>query len=226
MEINKNALIPIEKIFFRNDIIRTDIINSLIKKHGFKSYLEIGVFDGSNFDSIECESKTSVDPEQWGSTTHVMTSDEFFAAISNDQKWDIIFIDGLHEYHQCYRDIINSTKYLNPGGFIICHDMNPLQKCNVISYDEYKAITDSGLYNSYSWNGDVYKAFIKFRKEHVDWSTCMLYDCDWGIGVITKGIGQKIECDVDNLTFDEFTLNKGYLMNCIPVDEFLNLFCK
>ena len=39
------------------------------------------------------------------------TSDEFFE--SNKKNFDIIFIDGLHEYDQVKRDIKNSIKFLN-----------------------------------------------------------------------------------------------------------------
>jgi len=42
---------------------RTQLINSLIKEHGFKYYLEIGLGNGKNFANIECENKAGIDPE-------------------------------------------------------------------------------------------------------------------------------------------------------------------
>lgn len=44
-------------------ITRTDIINYLIWKQGYRSYLEIGLDDPEpNFTKIRCELKESVDP--------------------------------------------------------------------------------------------------------------------------------------------------------------------
>lgn len=202
--------------YYRTDVYKKDIINKLIKKYNFKSYLEIGVFYGETFNAVECEIKTSVDPKQYGSTTHQMTSDEFFKQINKTEKFDVIFIDGLHTYEQCYKDIENATKHLSDNGFILCHDMNPIE--------EWWA-GDSPLFEGAGWTGNVYKSFIKFRQTHLDYSCCLLFDCDLGIGIIRKGIGQQIQCNVDTLTFNEFSYNKNYLMNCISTDDFIKTFC-
>ena len=55
-----------------------------------------------------------------------MTSDEFFE--QNKEKFDIVFIDGLHHSEQVYKDILNSLNILNEDGTIICHDMNPTEE--------------------------------------------------------------------------------------------------
>lgn len=54
---------------------RTDIINYIISKYGFQSYLELGVYDPKeNFDKINIKLKHSVDnlppPEGYGRYTH------------------------------------------------------------------------------------------------------------------------------------------------------------
>ena len=41
---------------------RYDIINSLIRKHNYKTYLEIGVRDNFCFDKIKIKDKSGVDP--------------------------------------------------------------------------------------------------------------------------------------------------------------------
>ena len=93
-------------------ITRTDIINYYIKENQYKSYLEIGVASGANYDNIEIKERESVDPAigAYNSSrpTYMMTSDIFFSTIVNDKFYDIIFIDGLHEYQQVYKDILNS----------------------------------------------------------------------------------------------------------------------
>src|SRR5690554_871976 len=112
---------------------RTAIINYLIERYEFESYLEIGVFKPEwNFLQIECEEKTAVDPdprleddEIYYGDIREMSSDEFFESLDEDQKYDIIFIDGLHHADQVLKDINNSLKHLNENGVIVCHDMLP-----------------------------------------------------------------------------------------------------
>ena len=48
------------------------------------------------------------------------TSDIFFQ--DNNEKFDIIYIDGWHEAPQVYKDICNSWNCLNKDGIIICDD--------------------------------------------------------------------------------------------------------
>ena len=209
-----NYCIPACNYFEKCEIYRYDIINRLIKAFDYKNYLEIGVSDGANFVEIECENKVSVDPQQLGYTTHQMTSDEYFEQLPDDVKFDIIFIDGLHLWEQCYRDIENSLKHLSPNGIIICHDMNPLEE----SFQSRKP------YNCYLWNGDVWRAFIKIRSEHNDLFTCMIEDCDTGLGVITWGNNEPIELEtpVEKLSYtDDFCKNKAFLMNTTTINNFM-----
>ena len=48
------------------------------------------------------------------------SSDDFF--IKNQQKFDVIYIDGWHEAPQVYRDINNAWCSLNINGILICDD--------------------------------------------------------------------------------------------------------
>ena len=75
---------------------RFEIIQEIINLKNYKSYLEIGCDRNQSFSNINIEKRVGIDPVEGG--THKMTSDQFFK-INND-KFDIIFIDGLHEYHQ------------------------------------------------------------------------------------------------------------------------------
>lgn len=45
-----------------------------------------------------------------------MTSDKFF------KKFNVIFIDGLHNYKQYQKDCLNSIRSLEDEGIIIVHD--------------------------------------------------------------------------------------------------------
>jgi len=87
---------------------RYEIINRVIESKGYSDYLEIGVRDGKCFKEICCKNKTGVDPNPVSSgTTHIMTSDNFFSSITEDTKFDVIFIDGLHLDFQVDVDIEN-----------------------------------------------------------------------------------------------------------------------
>ena len=86
---------------------RTNIIQKIIKKRSFKSYLEIGCDNDENFSQINIENKIGVDPLKGG--TLRMTSDEFFK--KNQIRFDIIFLDGMHTYEQTIKDINNSIKF-------------------------------------------------------------------------------------------------------------------
>ena len=115
---------------------RIDVINTLIKKYGYTTYLEIGVrVHADCFDQIIAPMKTSVDPGYENATEkydYKMESDEFFASLKagrtkfpTDMKWDCIFIDGLHLAEQVERDVINSLNHLADGGTIFMHDCSP-----------------------------------------------------------------------------------------------------
>lgn len=200
--------------FFTNKPRRFDIINKLINAFNYKSYLEIGVSGGYNIKEVNCNYKIGVDPVAGEYVTHVMTSDEYFKNLLPDDKFDIIFIDGLHLWEQCYRDIENSLNHLSPNGVIICHDMNPLEEMY-----QSRGYVSSGI-----WNGDVWKAFVKVRMEHNDLFTCMIEDCDYGLGFITWGNQESIKLDknFNELTYTEdFNKKKAYLMNTVKLNDFL-----
>ena len=94
---------------------RIELIDYLIKKNKYTDYLEIGCDRNQSFSNIKIKKKVGVDPVEGG--THQMTSDHFFSI--NKDNFDIIFIDGLHEYSQVMKDIKNSlTLSLNFASLI------------------------------------------------------------------------------------------------------------
>ena len=89
---------------FPKNIFRWDLIQFLINKYDYKTYLEIGCDKDQSFSKIEIPYKVGVDPISGG--TIRKTSDDFFK--TNKEKFDIIFIDGLHHYEQVIIDIDNA----------------------------------------------------------------------------------------------------------------------
>ena len=109
--------ISVPKIF-DNNIHRLNIINKIISDFQIKSYLEIGCDQDEVFTKVTVENKVGVDPVSGGNIRS--TSDEFFK--KNSDYFDLIFIDGLHEYSQVKKDIINSLEVLNSKGIILIHN--------------------------------------------------------------------------------------------------------
>lgn len=188
---------------------RTEIIQSLINKINAKSYLEIGVGPGNNFNNINCDHKVCVEPHPAVPVTYTLTSDQFFN--QNNEFFDVIFIDGLHESDQVYRDITNSLKVLNEGGYIVCHDMSPY--CEIIQ--RYPQAQPG------EWTGDCWKAWVKFRAERLD-LTMYVVDSDYGCGVISSGNQTLVELP-NELTWDTLENNRKELLNLISIDEFKTL---
>jgi predicted O-methyltransferase YrrM len=48
------------------------------------------------------------------------SSDNFF--LNNNEKFDVIYVDGYHKSNQVFKDCINSWKILNLNGILICDD--------------------------------------------------------------------------------------------------------
>ncbi len=195
-----------------NYLNRWDVINTLITKNNYKSYLEVGTQDpASNFDKINTEHKVSIDPFPRGEVTFVGTSDEYFTSITDDIKYDIIFIDGLHHNDQVLRDIENSLNHLSDSGTIVCHDCLPTTEL-MQSRDD----------NGGAWTGDVWKAIAELRVERIDLDIKVI-DTDFGCGLIKPGTNIPYMTNENYLTYSYYHLHKWQLMNIISVEDFLKL---
>lgn len=189
---------------------RIQIINNLIKKNNYKTYLEIGVNTpaqpGYSHDSIHVEIKHGVDPNV--ETTYKMESDDFFKNHIS-QKYDIIFVDGLHLFEQAHRDIVNSLSILNDGGTIVVHDCNPT-----------KEITQLRERSSNAWHGDVWKAILKLRIENPNVEIYTI-DADEGCAIITKGKQKLFQTNEKNIySWDFFNKNRKDILNLISLSKF------
>jgi hypothetical protein len=101
---------------------RKAVVNLLLADRPDGAYLEIGCADNALFDAVMARRKVGVDPRQGG--THRMTSDAFFSAHAGE-RFDVVFVDGLHLYDQVRRDLDGALSVLEPGGWIAFHDMLP-----------------------------------------------------------------------------------------------------
>ncbi len=161
-------------------------IETFIKTFNVQNYLEIGLGDGINFLNLDVPFKTGISPSVEHIDTdsvcvHEVTSDIGFQLIQ-DKTFDLIFIDGLHEYKQVVRDINNALKLLSDDGFIIIHDVNCLadKPAEVFVKREFHP-------GGFPWCGDVWKAVF-----HIAWYIdevrhLTIHDQDWcGFTVLWK----------------------------------------
>ena len=193
---------------FPKDIFRWDLIQFLINKYDYSTYLEIGCDKNQSFSKIKISHKVGVDPISGG--TIRKTSDEFFK--SNKEKFDIIFIDGLHHYEQVIVDINNALNVLNDNGHILVHDCLPRTIAHQ-AIPRYRG----------SWNGDVWKSIVELRtKKYLDVFTC---EIDFGVGIIQKKINSNLlELKIDNfknLKFKDYYHRNKEFMNVISYSEAL-----
>lgn len=150
---------------------RYEIINQLILSRGYKTYLEVGTDKGDTYNQIVdvvekecCDPFNNIKPEYKFTLTYQMTSDEMFDKMDKDKKYDLIFLDGMHEERYLDRDIINALKHLNKGGLILCHDTIPT---NVLYSRKYplQNILKGG------WTGNVYKSILKLQEQNISFYT-------------------------------------------------------
>lgn len=163
-------------------------INQLIKLiDNPSSYLEIGVDKGTTFLDINLSQKYAVDPrfkfDHLSPTAQVaghhyseMTSDAFFSSLRPEVQFDLVFLDGLHEYEQTYRDFTSALSHLKPGGIIVIDDTFPFDV-----FSSHRSNTAAiNLRSKFGqaragWNGDVFKSVLLISVFNADVNYCSLF---------------------------------------------------
>lgn len=212
---------------------RIDIINALINKNKYKSYLEVGVRNGDCFYAINCNHKVGVDPDTTSAATNFLTSDVFFEKLAAGEPiygigegemprtYDICFIDGLHASEQVIRDIKNCLAVLNPGGTIVMHDCLP--------HNEWvQKVPQQPEHDE--WTGDTWKAYL-YAKITLPLDTKIaVVDSDYGCGIIqpkTHLLLPELDLGFTPNMFDynrDFIRYKQTQMNVISVGQFMKQF--
>lgn len=228
---------------------RITVLQEIINKIKARTYLEIGVSNGSCFHSIKAMKKIGVDPNFLFSTKkgfeyylknirnrrlwnfsnkyYEMTSDDYFRMKSGSLKkvgFDVIFIDGLHTYEQSLKDVYNALKYLKKGGIVVMHDCSP--SFEAAAYPA-KSLEDAASLNipgwTGEWNGDVWKTIVYLRSNHNDLNVFVL-DCDFGLGIITRSNTENVlkysKEEIQNLSYNDLKNNRSELLNLKSLEYF------
>jgi hypothetical protein len=176
-------------------------------------YLEIGVCTNEVFNTIHLDlrNKFGVDPAKGG--THRMTSDDFFK--NNNQKFNVIFIDGMHTYEQCQKDCINSLSCLTADGIIIFHDFLPRN-----------ALEENVPPKQRTWSGDVWKVAVEINNSNnLDFK---IVNIDRGVGILKpkKNYTYLKMPNLKNQHFDHFYKDHYPKLPVVSVVEGLNFLKK
>lgn len=193
-------------------VYRHTIINWLIKKHNYKTYLEIGTQADVNLLEIKGVEITGVDPAPQfenpliKAKRYYCTSESFFR--SNKEKFDIIFIDGLHTHRQSLEDFYGALLILNEGGTIVMHDCNPPH-----------AMAASPRDNGGEWCGEVYRSIIDLRSTEPGLAVTVI-DADYGVGIIRAGNQQLLDESLRKYDLSNFFQNRKQILNLVTWDEY------
>jgi len=147
------------------------IINGLIARMGYQTYLEIGVRQSEkNFDLVTAKLKHGIDINPDAHATFTMTSDAFFEGGHGLPAYDLIYVDGDHRELPSLRDLAHAVDRLTPNGTVVCD--------NILPWD-----VDSTRPTA---NCDAWKSFAYLRMSRPDLWMCAL-DIPFGLGVIRDG---------------------------------------
>ena len=183
------------------------VINSVSKSDD--KYLEIGVETGYTFNNVQIQNKTGVDPlPHFESVDLVLkTSDDYFLQNINT-KFDVVFIDGLHQCEQVAKDINNSLRCLNENGKILLDDIIPLNYDEQLNVPLKHEVRNGILKTMVPWTGDVWKTLyhiLTLYSQHIDFQ--YFYHMNYrGMAVLKiKSFFQIPECELDainNYTYE------------------------
>lgn len=155
-------------------------ITKLKELTGARSYLEVGVSEGRTFNALSFKRKVAVDPcfrfdtRQFSSDSVLFfsqTSDEYFRQNAHGERFDIIFLDGLHTYDQTFKDLASALMHSHERTVFIVDDVQPIDSYSSMrrqdfAYYSRRIETVGGLDSSlagHQWHGDVYRIIPLIR---------------------------------------------------------------
>ena len=186
---------------------RRHLLNILIDRYSYTSYLELGCRQDVTFNSIDLTDKIGVDVEMGGTVRS--TTDDFFS--SCHRKFDLIFIDAFHEQSYVRRDFNNALEHLNDNGCIVMHDCLPIEE-----NEQTKCPTNGSM-----WLGDGWKVVVEIRqRDDVD---TVVVDSDHGMAIIFKQPNTAKLTEVPELNWENYVLYRDKLLRVIKINDLINL---
>ena len=173
-----------------------DVINHLPDIEN-KRYLELGIDAGWTFDNVPCKDKVGIDIKPEVEPDYCMTTDKYFAKLHNqfteNEVFDLIFIDADHSAQAVVKDFNNSVNCLTYDGLILIHDLAPRAE------EEIGACGDG-----FKWLYKVRECIKKNGLAHLQLVTCR---DNHGLTMISRAQSTNFywtKAELDAVTFQDF----------------------
>jgi len=114
-----------------------DIVEEYLKKSGGNRLLEIGINEcevvreirrrGTNVDytGVDINISNAGNP---GGRIIGMDSRDFWKTLTEQDMWNVVFIDGDHACPTVAIDMQEGKKHVPIGGFVLCHDIRDISE--------------------------------------------------------------------------------------------------
>jgi len=129
---------------------------------------------------------------------------------------------------QSLKDVDNCLKRMNKDGVIIIHDCNPISASAAYpanSWEHAESLKLDGWTGE--WSGDVWKTIADLRSMHNNLHVFVL-DCDYGLGIITKGIPDNMltfsKQEIANLSYKDLEKSRSRTLNLKNTDYLKQTF--
>jgi predicted O-methyltransferase YrrM len=174
-------------------VTRHDLLRGLHEVLAPRTYLEIGVNEGSSL-TLSRARTIAIDPDfllrrpvRCDLVLEKAKSDDFFSrpdALAHfaGLPVDLAFIDGMHLSEFAVRDFINVQRHLSPAGVTVFDDVLPRN-----------ALEAARVRRTGAWAGDVFKAVQIIARESPDLVVVLINTWPTGTAVV---IGGDPESDV------------------------------
>ncbi|HEY2636606.1 MAG TPA: class I SAM-dependent methyltransferase [Solirubrobacteraceae bacterium] len=189
-------------------------------------YLEIGLFRGVTFRAIEAAEKVGVDPDlQYlefapadagpNATIHEVTSDDYFGQVADPgERFDVVFLDGLHSFEQTMRDLHNALAFTGPRGIIVVDDVYPSSFAAALPvYEQFRRVRNTLHIESGAWMGDVYRLLFFLETFHQELTYRTVAE-DYGQMVVWRqrrpAVEERSVEAVARMTYDDAVLGRHH----------------
>jgi len=174
-----------EPIYLRNipppaeTFNHSEFICNLLKWIKPERYLELGVRDGTTFIPASKYCKKAIGVDAFNAPPFKLepnmefyntTTDDFFKNLSQDIKFDVVFIDADHSHEQSLKDFLNVKDRVIDDGFIFFHDTYPF---------------DESFLHPYACN-DCYKTALYIKQNFIDEFEILTIPINPGVTIVKK----------------------------------------
>ena len=151
-------------------MLRSQVVQGFLDLYDRPRYLEVGVHAGETFHALRATKKVAVDPAflfdtraaavaDATATFHPVPSDDYFLRLCPpDERFDVVFLDGLHTFEQTLRDLMNALARTRPDSVIVIDDVLPSgYAASVREIGEFARLHSTVPGTPDAWMGDVYR---------------------------------------------------------------------